>query len=150
MKDGSNVEEGDAMDVIETLRRQRAAFNDAIVGRNLDRIAALLTSDYTVLPGSIGTPLSKGQLLSLFAEAFEDEGFDRYERHADQIDLSNSGKRAAENGRWVGLWRKADGLMSVSGRYQAVWVPRQGSWKLLNESYVTLHCTGSKECAAVD
>lgn len=136
--------------VEDVVRRQRADYNGAIVSRDLGSIEALLTPDYVVLPGSKGTPQSKAELMSLFASAFGDAGFDRYVRSPDRIELSSSSRRVSETGRWTGVWRKADGVMTVSGIYQAMWVPHAGGWKLRNESFVTLHCTGSQECAAVD
>lgn len=137
-------------DITEIVRRQRSEYNIAIAGRDLAAIEAMLTTDYAVLPGSSGTPRSRAELMSLFADIFGDASFDRYVRTPERIEVSRSGKRVAESGRWVGIWRKSDGVMNLSGIYQAVWVPRDGGWKLLNESFVTLNCTGSRECAAID
>jgi hypothetical protein len=37
--------------------------------------------------------------------------------------------------------------MRVSGVYLAMWVATPEGWRLKNESFVTLHCTGSRDCA---
>jgi hypothetical protein len=40
--------------------------------------------------------------------------------------------------------------MRLTGVYQAMWVPLGGRWRLKNESFVTLRCSGSRSCPDVD
>lgn len=135
------------IDPVAVVRNQRSAYNGAIARHDLAPIEPLLTPDYVVLPGLIGTPRSKAQLLDLLAAAFRDPGFVTYDRIADRIVASTSGKRIAETGHWIGRWRKPDGPMTETGTYLAMWVRRDGGWQLINESFVTLRCTGSRACA---
>jgi ketosteroid isomerase-like protein len=137
-----------AIDPAAVVRDQRSAYNAAIARHDLAPIERLLTPDYVVLPGLIGTPRSKAQLLDLFATAFRDPTFITYDRIAERILPSGSGKRIAETGRWIGSWQKADGRMTETGVYLAMWVKRDDGWKLINESFVTLRCTGSSACAS--
>lgn len=110
----------------------------------------LFAEDYTALPGSSGRPLTAEQTERRLADAFGDPSFVTYVRTPVRITVAASGKRAAETGSWLGLWRKPDGRMRLTGLYQATWVPGPGGWRLLNESFVTLRCTGSRACPEVD
>ena len=136
-------------DVAE-IRAARARSNAAIAAHRAEAVRALFTDDYTALPGSSGRPLSAEQTTRRLAAAFADPAFVTYVRTPGRIVVASSGKRAAETGRWLGLWRKPDGEMRLSGVYQATWVPGASGWRLLNESFVTLRCTGSSACPEVE
>ena len=136
-------------DVAE-IRRLRAQSNAAIAAHQPKAVRRLLDDDYTALPGSSGRPLDADQTVQRLTAAFADPTFVTYVRTPDWVVVASSGKRAAETGAWRGVWRKPDGEMHISGSYQATWVPRAGSWRLLNESFVTLRCGGSKACPEVD
>jgi hypothetical protein len=135
---------------IAEIRRLRAQSNAAIAAHRPKDVRRLLDDDYTALPGSSGRPLDADQAEQRLAAAFADPTFVTYVRTPDWVGVASSGKRAAETGAWYGLWRKPDGKMRLSGFYQATWVPRAGSWRLLNESFVTLRCGGSRSCREVD
>jgi ketosteroid isomerase-like protein len=141
---------GQPANLEQTIRDERSAYNAAISAHDLSAIQSVLAPDYVVLPGLTGTPLSGNALLSLFADAFRDKTFITYVRSPDRIQPSSSSKRIAETGHWAGTWNKPDGLMTVSGIYLAFWIPDGDGWKLINESFVTLGCDGSRECASID
>jgi ketosteroid isomerase-like protein len=132
------------------IRRLRARSNAAIAAHRATEVRRLFADDYTALPGSSGRPLDAGQTEQRLAAAFADPTFHTYVRTPGSVAVASSGKRAAETGTWIGLWHKPDGTMRLTGIYQATWVPHSGGWRLLNESFVTLRCTGSRECPRVD
>lgn len=132
----------------QVIRDKRALYNAAISTRDLATIETMLAPAYVALPGSIGRPISQQGLLALFAKSFQDPSFVTYVRTPGRIEASSSLKRVAETGRWTGTWNKPDGTMRVSGVYQAFWIPHRDGWKLINESFVTLECTGSRECSS--
>lgn len=134
----------------KTVRAERTAYNAAIAQRNIPGIEAALAPGYVVLPGLTGTPLSKDELITLFSDSFRDKGFITYVRHPQRIVTSSSAKRVSESGRWAGTWNKPDGVMTVTGTYLAMWIRQGEGWKLINESFVTLNCTGSAECKTID
>jgi hypothetical protein len=135
---------------VAAIRGLRARSNAALAARRVEDLRPLLTEDYTALPGSSGRPFSAEQTEARLAAAHADPTFVIYVRTPKRIVVATSGKRAAETGTWLGLWRKSDGEMRLTGIYQATWVPRGGGWRLLNESFVTLGCTGSKACPKID
>lgn len=133
-----------------TIRDRRAIYNHAITARNLTAIDPMLAPDYVVLAGVTGTPLSREALLALFAKDFRDPSFVTYVRTPDQVLADSSGKRVAETGHWRGIWKRADGPMIETGVYQAFWLRQAGGWTLINESFVRLHCAGSRDCEGDD
>jgi type II secretory pathway pseudopilin PulG len=132
------------------IRRLRAQSNAAIAAHRAGDSRRLFADEYTALPGSSGRPLTAEQTEQRLAAAFADPGFVTYVRTPRRVEIAASGKRAAETGIWIGRWRKSDGEMRLTGIYQATWVPRPDGWRLLNESFATLRCTGSKACGEVD
>jgi len=129
------------------IRALRKSYNEAIAAHDMAAIAPLLMPDYVVLPGSLGTPLTARQLGE---RLLADPTLVTYVRTPRAVTVSGSRKRAAETGAWVGIWRKPDGEMRLTGVYQAMWVPDGGGWRLRNESFVSLRCSGSRACAQVD
>jgi uncharacterized protein DUF4440 len=142
----ASVAGGDAGEI----RRLRSQSNAAMAAHRPAEARRLFADGYTALPGSSGRPLTADQTERRLAETFADPGFVTYIRTPMRVTVAASGKRAAETGTWIGLWRKPDGRMRLTGLYQATWVPRDRSWRLLNESFVTLRCTGSRECPQLD
>ena len=137
-------------DAVAQIRAMRGMSNAAIAAKDYSRMEPLLAPDFTVLPGSLGSPLGKDLFGRRLRDTFSDPTFITYVRTPKRISVSSSGKRAVEVGRWVGRWRKPDGNMRLTGIYQAMWVPLDGRWRLKNESFVTLRCTGSRSCPDVD
>lgn len=131
------------------IRAQRAASNAAIAAHDLAGMRAVLSPDYTVLPGSSGLPSRLADFDARIGATFGDPAFVTYIRTPERVVVAGSGKRAAESGSWVGVWRKPDGEMRLSGVYQATWMPTAKGWRLLNESFVSLACSGSSACADV-
>jgi len=128
------------------IRAARARSNAAIAMHQFEDMRPLLLPDYVLLPGSLGKALDVDEAGRRLGAAFAEPGFVTYVRTPHRIVRAASGKRASETGTWVGTWRKADGTMRLSGIYQAMWVPTPGGWKLQNESFVSLRCTGSSAC----
>ena len=132
------------------IRALRAQSNAAIAAHDIAAMRPHYLPDFTILPGSSGAPSDLVTFLARIATTFADPTFVTYVRMPATVTIGATGKRAAETGTWVGRWNNMDGVMRLSGVYQATWVPRDGGWRLLNESFVTLGCTGSQACPEVD
>ena len=135
---------------VSAIRAMRARSNAAMAAHDVAALRPLLATGYTGVPGSIGMPFGREELEERLGRAFADPTFLTYVRTPQRIRVAHSRKRAAETGKWLGTWRKPDGEMRLTGIYQAYWVPQGGGWRLLNESFVTLACTGSRSCAEFD
>ena len=132
---------------VAQIRALRSQSNSAIAAHDYGRMRRFFLPDYTIFPGSSGRPFSADDMAKRIAGDFNDPGFVTYVRTPERITLSDRRARAAETGRWVGTWRKPDGVMRVGGIYQATWNPTPTGWLLKNESFVTLTCRGSRSCA---
>ena len=131
----------------QTIRRLRADFNRAIAARDVGALPKFWREDVHVTTG-VGRLLSgRDAVRAAFEAIFADETFITYTRTPARVELSASGVRAAESGRWLGLWKKPDGTMEWRGTYLAMWRKEDGQWLIQSELFVSLRCSGSKECA---
>ena len=131
------------------IRAERQRLNQAIAAHDWQAMQVSFLPDYTILPGSSGRPFDVAAFRGRIGQNFADPTFVTFLRTPEGIRISRNGKRGSERGRWVGTWRKPDGEMRLSGTYLATWEPSGTGWKLKNEAYVSLDCTGSKACAEV-
>lgn len=132
---------------VAMIRRERANSNAAIAKHNFAAIAQTLLPDYTILPGSNGSPFDVAGYNQRLGRDLADPTFVTYVRTPDRISVADSRKRAAENGHWEGIFHEPDGVMRLGGIYQATWMLTAAGWRLKNESYITLRCIGSQVCA---
>ncbi len=132
------------------IRAARAASNAAIARHDVAGMQAPFLPDAVVLPGSSGAPFGMDTFAARIGTTFADPTFVAYVRTPERVRVGRSGRRAAESGRWVGIWRKPDGEMRITGVYQAMWLATSDGWRMKNESFVTLACTGSRDCAGAD
>lgn len=129
------------------IRRLRADFNRAIAAHDLSAAPKFWREDIHVTTG-VGRRLSgRDAVRAAFEAIFADATFIAYNRTPDRVELSASGIRAAESGRWLGQWNKPDGTMEWRGTYLAVWRKENGQWLIQSELYVSLKCSGGKECS---
>ena len=135
--------------VVRALRRES---NAAIAAHDVRRLRAVLDDAYLGIEGTSGTLDSGGESTarSYGEQEFRDPTFVTYRRTPESIVMAQSGKRIAETGHWVGIWRKPDGTMRTAGIYLAVWIPSGTGWRLKSETFVTLSCTGSADCKKSD
>ena len=131
----------------EAIRGVRRASNAAIAERDLAALDATWLADLHVT-ASVGLAIQGGEEMArLFSQDFEDPEFVTYVRTPASVVVSQGGGFAAEEGRWVGTWRKPDGEMNVRGTYFAQWQKRDGVWRIRAEVFVALTCSGSRACA---
>ncbi len=130
----------------QEIRRLRAEFNRAIAAHDAAGLPKFWREDLHVTTG-VGKQLTgSAAVRAAFETIFADPGFVTYTRTPDKIELSASGARAAESGHWRGEWKKPDGKMEWRGTYLAMWRKENNQWLLQSELYVSLKCTGSREC----
>jgi ketosteroid isomerase-like protein len=119
------------------VRAARAEQNRDIARRDLDSIARFWTEDVIVTSG-LGRVLN-GR--SSYREAFHIDSNTVYERTPDEVQVSDQWQLAFETGHWTGR-RRANSASTISGRYTARWVKRDGRWLIHAEVFVALTCTG--------
>ena len=88
---------------------------------------------------------SRQAYIDLFTHDFADPKAIRYERIADQVEISGAAPLAAEHGHWIGT--RADGSRAYGGTYLAMWRKTEAGWKIRSELFVVLACDDGPACA---
>jgi uncharacterized protein (TIGR02246 family) len=131
----------------QAIRLLRADFNRAIAAHDASALPKFWREDVHVTTGAGRQLQGRDAVRAAFEAIFADATFITYTRTSNGIELSASGVRAAESGHWLGQWKKADGTMEWRGTYMAMWRKEKGQWLVQSELFVSLKCSGSKECA---
>ncbi len=118
----------------DAIRARRKLTNKLIAGRDAARLRPFFTPDVKLIVGDGGLILGVDQVIEAFSAQFADPAFDAYIRETESVALDADGGRAAEHGRWTGVWRDH----RMSGSYLAVWRKVTGQWAIESELYVTL------------
>jgi hypothetical protein len=135
---------------VDAIRAGRAASNAAIAGRKWPALRELFVPDAHLIAGNVGSLIVGADAIVVgMSTSAAAPGFLTYVRTPSTIRVSDARDRASERGEWVGNWRKPDGLAKLGGEYQATWVRTAEGWRIKNEVFVTLSCTGSAECASL-
>src|SRR4051794_35103198 len=92
-------------DVAAQIRALRAQSNAAIAAHDFEAMRRFFVDDYTILPGSSGPSFDIEAFRRRIAPSFADPTFVTYIRTPTHILVGGSGRRAAEVGRWLGIWR---------------------------------------------
>ena len=128
----------------EQIRKERAAYNDAIARHDVAKIVSFLDEEYQVTT-------SLGQLLqdrddeaSSWEQLIASRQQLLYVRTPELLEVSSAYPLASEVGTWLGTWSTDDGPVRTGGRYAAMWRKVDGTWKVRSELFVALYCSGSR------
>lgn len=118
----------------DAIRARRKLTNKLIAAHEAERLRPFFLPDVTLIVGDGGLILGVDAVIEAFASQFSDPAFDAYIRDTDTVALDAEGVRAAEAGRWTGVYATA----TLQGTYLAVWRNVRGQWAIESELYVTL------------
>ncbi len=121
----------------------RTAQNGAILAGNLDSIAAFWTEDVTIRRGLGVAQTGRPEYRTLWIPRGDPDSAVIYQRVASEVEVSSVWPLAFETGTWVGFLRKDRSHPTISGRYSAQWVKRNGRWLIRSEVFVALECGGT-------
>lgn len=127
----------------EEIRSLRARSNEAIARHDVEAVLSFLDDEYQITTGNGRLLQGSAGEEDAWAAEFARADDLRYVRTPESVEVSVSGGRAAEVGKWVGTWTTAEGATRVGGRYAAHWRKAPGEWKIRAELFVTLHCEGA-------
>ena len=131
---------------IAEITAMRAASNAAIARRDAQGVVASMLPTFSGLWAGAVTHASRDSAYESFRSQFADTARLGYVRTPTSIDISATGLSAAEYGRWVGRRRRPDGVSEFGGSYYAVCQRAPEGWRLNDEAFVMLFCTGSASC----
>lgn len=134
---------------VEAIKGLRQDYNAAMAARDMTPVMSLFDSDYHMIRGASGAAVAGAESIgaALKEDLARGPGFVGYERITAQVEIGAGGRRAAEEGRWVGRWNEPDGKMELTGVYLAMWVKTAGRWTVKSEAFVALKCVGSSACS---
>jgi len=118
----------------DAIRARRKLTNKLIASHEAPRLRPFFLPDVKLIVGDGALILGADQVIEAFAGQFADPAFRTYVRETEAVALDVDGARAAEHGRWTGVWRDHE----MSGTYLAVWRKVTGQWAIESELYVTL------------
>lgn len=118
----------------DAIRARRKLTNKLIASHEAARLKPFFLPDVKLIVGDGDLILGAEQVIAAFAAQFADPAFKTYVRETQAVALDANGARAAEHGRWTGIWRDHQ----MSGTYLAVWRKVTGQWAIESELYVTL------------
>lgn len=114
----------------------RAASNQAIAARDVDRVVACLMPDVTVSVARGPVLVGRDASRAAFSEQFADRAFVGYVREADHVVVNDPPTSATERGRWTGRWGRGIGEHVMRGTYVAEWRHTELGWFIHSEVFV--------------
>lgn len=127
---------GMASDVSQ-IRALRLANSRAIAQHDITRMRQAWSSDiHLICCGNEMLSGAAGLMASYREEEFKNPAFVAYVRIPQRITVSSDRARAAEYGKWVGVFKWPHPVSS--GRYFATWKKERNGWRISSESYVDL------------
>jgi len=122
----------------DRIRALRARSNEALARHDVEAVVSLFDSEYQVTAGNGTLHHERASDPERWAALFARADDLVYFRTPGSIEVSSTGRRAAEIGVWSGSWTTVDGMRNLGGRYAAHWILADGAWKLRSELFVTL------------
>jgi hypothetical protein len=116
------------------IRARRKLTNKLIAAHEAERLRPFFVPDVNLIVGDGGLILGVDTVIEAFAAQFRDPGFKTYLRETEAVSVDAANLRAAESGRWTGVYADAE----LRGTYLAVWRNVRGQWAIESELYVTL------------
>ena len=118
----------------DAIRARRRLTNKLIAAHDAQRLRPFFAADVKLIVGDGALILGVADVIAAFAAQFAEPGFKAYVRETAAVEIDADGRRAAESGRWTGLWADRE----MGGTYLAVWRRVTGQWVIESELYVTL------------
>jgi len=118
----------------DAVRARRKLTNRLIAAHQAERLRPFFVADVNLIVGDGGLILGVDAVIEAFAAQFRDPGFKTYLRETETVSVDAAGLRAAESGRWTGVYAETE----LRGTYLAVWRNVRGQWAIESELYVTL------------
>ena len=116
------------------IRARRKLTNKLIAAHEAERLRPFFLADVNLIVGDGGLIMGVDAVIEAFAAQFRDPAFTTYLRETEAVSVDAAGLRAAETGRWTGLYADAE----LRGTYLTVWRNVRGQWAIESELYVTL------------
>jgi len=129
------------------IRAVRARYNAAIAAHDVTAMMDAWLPNYVAVTSRNAREVGRDAARDSYAELIRTRPEVVFVRTPIAVTVNTHWLQAAENGRWTGTWKAADGPVRVGGIYFAKWLKANGDWKILTETFVQTTCTGGTYCA---
>jgi uncharacterized protein (TIGR02246 family) len=127
------------MNATDAIAAAREALNRAIVAKDANAIAELLSESYHVVTALNTQRSGREENRKSWEAMFADDPDARFERTPQRIDVNEELGLAHEAGEWNGTFRAGPTPVSIAGVYSAKWErTADGAWLLLAEIFTPL------------
>lgn len=126
---------------VDAIRRARLAQNDAMARGDTAATASYWTDDVTIRRGLGALGVGRAEYLRIVGTDRSDTSV-VYTRETTGVDVSAVWPLAFETGTWRANIGSPNGPRTITGRYSAQWVRRDGRWLIRSEVFVALACEG--------
>jgi hypothetical protein len=116
------------------IRARRRLTNRLIAAHEAERLRPFFLPEVNVIVGDGSLIVGVDPVIEAFKAQFREPEFKTFIRNPESVALDQAGQRAAETGRWTGVWRDHE----AHGTYLAVWRKVTGQWVIESETFVTL------------
>eukprot|EP01045_Picozoa_sp_COSAG04_P039165 COSAG04_NODE_10841_length_749_cov_1.193846_1_plen_201_part_01 len=144
----------DAQEAAGAIRRARAASNEGFAAQDPQAIAQHWLPGMLVTQATLGEhTLGADANVAMLAEMFATRADVNYQRTPTRVAPALRVGFSAEEGRWEGSWRDADGRSAgKSGVYFAQWQaqPNSGGWLLRSEVFVPVAASAEPGAAEAE
>ena len=121
---------------VAIIKSFRSASNEAIAKHDVDGIAKYWLDDFVQVIGRGIYQTGRDSIMASWRELFRTNPQVGYIREPKEIVISNNDTLAWEEGKCTGNHSYSNG-----GNYAAMWIKRNGNWRLKAELFVSLEAT---------
>lgn len=125
----------DKQAILET----RKLSNRALKAHDLQTFLSFFADDLSITSGNGSVVRGKDSLENYLSRVFAEDEDLYFVRTAQRVSVSDTGDRAWEEGKWVGLRPETPDWRNIGGQYAAMWVKQEGIWRIKSELFVTLY-----------
>jgi ketosteroid isomerase-like protein len=134
-------------EVKNAILARRAIWNKAVVGRDFDVFAGLVTPDFSLV-GPSGRLDGPERHKALFVSLLKRRPDLIYKRTPVRVEVQQGFDFAHEIGTWRERWTEPDGPAELQGDYFVLWRQLGSEWKEQAEVFSVSRCLGNSYCAA--
>jgi hypothetical protein len=123
---------------IALIKHARNFSNKSMAQHDMAGVSSHWLNEFIVIGGNGGGNIGKDSATARLKRQLDQTPGLTYVRTPKEIIISDADTLAFETGKWIGLKTNDKNPKWLGGNYSAMWLKRNGIWKLRSELFVTL------------
>ena len=124
---------------VQLIKVARQASNNAMAKIDMDALSTHFMDNIIVISGNGASMMGKDTVAAKLKKQLEQSTDINFSLNPVSILIGDKGDLAFETGKWVGAKKVIPKEKIISGNYSAMWMKREGIWKLRSELFVSLN-----------